>query len=386
MMKATVPGRWSTAEQDEIWTRWQRGESFRSIGRRFGTHLHAIRRFVARTGGCRRPPAERAERTLRAAKREEVSRGLAAGASYRAIAAQLGRAHTTVSREVARNGGRAHYRAGAADVAAWHRATRPKTAVLSRRPALRAAVEAKLRLRWSPQQIAHWLRCAYPDDPAMRVSHETIYLSLFVQPRGALRRELTRYLRTGCAMRFPRGARAGGGRGQLRDTVSIRERPAEAEDRAVPGHWEGDLVFGAKHSAVGTLVERTTRYVSLFPTPAGHKAPAMREALAGAVGRLPGHLRRSLAWDHGKEMAEHARFTTDTGLQVYFCDPRSPWQRGTNENTNGLLRQYLPKAADLRALTQADLDAVAAELNGRPRETLGWRSPAERFLELVDAG
>jgi len=385
-MEATVPGRWSAAEQDEIWTRWRKGESFRSIGRRFGTHLHAIRRFLARTGGCRRPLPRRAQGALTAAEREEVSRGLAAGLSYRRIAAGLGRSHTTVSREVARNGGPTQYRAGAADAAAWRRAERPKAALLATRPALREAVEAKLEQRWSPQQIAAWLERAYPDDAEMRVSHETIYLSLFVQPRGALRRELTRYLRTGRAMRFPRGARTGGGRGQLRDPVSIRERPAEAEDRAVPGHWEGDLVFGRGASAVGTLVERTTRYVALFPVPAGYKAPAMREALAAAVARVPDQLRRSLTWDQGKEMADHVRFTVDTGLQVYFCDPRSPWQRGTNENTNGLLRQYLPRSADLKPLTQADLDAVAAELNGRPRQTLGWQTPAERFLALAEAG
>jgi IS30 family transposase len=382
----TAPGRWSVAAQDEIWTRWQRGESSRSIGRRFGTHLHAIRRFVARTGGRRRPPARRAAGALTAAEREEVSRGLAAGESYRQITARLGRAHTTVSREVARNGGPAHYRAGAADVATWRRAERPKVARLATRPALRAAVEAKLQRRWSPEQIAHWLRGAYPDDPEMRVSNETIYLSLFVQPRGALRRELTRYLRTGRAMRFPLGARTGGGHGQLRDMVSIRERPAEAEDRAVPGHWEGDLVFGRGMSAVGTLVERTTRYVALFPVAGGYKAPAMREALAAAMARVPDQLRRSLTWDQGKEMADHVRFTVDSGLQVYFCDPRSPWQRGSNENTNGLLRQYLPKSADLKPLTQADLDGIAAELNGRPRETLAWRTPAERFLELAEAG
>jgi IS30 family transposase len=220
------------------------------------------------------------------------------------------------------------------------------------------------------------------------VSHETIYLSLFVQPRGVLRRELTRALRTGRSMRFPRGARtrAGQGRGQLRDTVSIRERPAEVEDRAVPGHWEGDLVYGRKPSAVGTLVERTTRYVLLFPLPEGYRGGPTREALASAVRRLPEQLRRSLTWDHGKEMGEHVRFTVDTGVQVYFCDPRSPWQRGTNENTNGLLRQYLPKGGDLGAYSQAELDDIAAELNGRPRETLGWRSPTERFLELAEAG
>lgn len=230
-MEATAPGRWSAAEQDEVWARWQKGASFRAIGRRFGTHLHAVRRFVARTGGCRRPPPRRAEGALTAAEREEVSRGLAAGASYRAIAAQLGRAHATVSREVARNGGPAHYRAAAADTAAWRRAERPKPALLATRPALREAVEAKLRPRWSPEQIAAWLRRAYPDDASMRVSHETTYRSLVVQPRGALRRELTRYLRTGRALRFPRGARTGGGRGQLRDTVAIRARSARGPPR-----------------------------------------------------------------------------------------------------------------------------------------------------------
>ncbi len=220
------------------------------------------------------------------------------------------------------------------------------------------------------------------------MSHETIYLSLFVQARGALRRELTRHLRTGRAMRFPRGARAraGQGRGQLVDTVSIRERPPEVEDRAVPGHWEGDLVYGRRPSAVGTLVERTSRYVLLFPLPAGYKGGPTREALAAAIRRLPEQLRRSLTWDHGKEMSDHVRFTVDTGVRVYFCDPRSPWQRGTNENTNGLLRQYLPRTADLGAYSQADLDAIAAELNGRPRETLGWRSPAEHFLDLAEGG
>ena len=364
-METTAPGRWSAAERDEIWARWQKGESSWSIGRRFGTHLPAVRRLVARTGGCRRPPPRRAEGVLMAAEREEVSRGLASGELYRAIARRVGRADTTVSREVARNGGPAHYRAAAADTAAWRRAERPTPALLATRPALREAVEAKLRLRWSPEQIAHWLPGAYPDDPEMRVSHETIYLSLFVQPRGA---------------------RSGGGRGQLRTTVSIRERPAVVEDRAVLGHWEGDLVFGRGASAVGTRAARSTRYRALVPVPAGYKAPAMREALAAAVARVPDQLRRALTWDRGKEMADHVRFTVDTGLRVFFRDPRSPWQRGTNENTNGLLRQYLPESADLEPVGQAELDAVAAELNGRPRPTLGWRTPAARCLELAEAG
>ncbi|GJG88952.1 hypothetical protein tb265_41330 [Gemmatimonadetes bacterium T265] len=249
-------------------------------------------------------------------------------------------------------------------------------------------VERKLALRWSPEQIAHWLRRTYPDAPAMHVSHETIYVSLFVQGRGALRRELTQHLRTGRTMRRPRGAQNGRrqGRGQIKDAVSIRERPAEVEDRAVPGHWEGDLLFGARGTAVGTLVERTSRYTLLFPVPDGYKAPVMRVTLARAVARLPQELTRSLTWDRGLEMAEHVRFTVDSGVQVYFCDPRSPWQRGTNENTNGLLRQYLPKGADLRAVPARQLDAIARELNGRPSETLGWRTPAEHFLALAQTG
>ena len=387
-MDTQVPGGWSAAEQDEIWARWRHGESLRTIARHFNTHLPGIRRFLLRTGGRRLPPPRRAPCALSAAEREKVSRGLAARESYRRLAARLGRANTTIAREVARNGGPVQYRAGDAEAAAWRRAKRPKRAVLAGRPALRAVVEAKLALRWSPEQIAHWLPRAFPGDQRMRVSHETIYLSLFVQSRGALRHALTRELRTGHAMRFPRGkrTRCDQGRGQLVGTASIRERPAEVEDRAVPGHWEGDLVYGRRPSAVGTLVERTSRYVLLVPLPAGHTAGRRREALAAAVARLPDQLRRSLTWDHGKEMAEHVRFTVDSGVRVYVCDPRSPWQRGTNEHTNGLLRQYLPRAADLAARTQAELDAVAAELNGRPRETLGWRSPAERFLELAGAG
>jgi IS30 family transposase len=240
---------------------------------------------------------------------------------------------------------------------------------------LRAVVEAKLALRWSPEQIAGWLPLAYPQEPVMRVSHETIYLSLFVQGRGALRRELQRCLRTGRAMRYPRGKRLPQGRGQLRDTLHISQRPAEAADRAVPGHWEGDLVFGRRPSAVGTLVERRSRYVLLFPLPEGVTAHQVRPALTAAVLRLPQQLRRSLTWDHGREMAEHLQFTVDSGVQVYFCDPRSPWQRGTNENTNGLLRQYLPKSADLRQFDQAALDAIAAELNARPRQPSAFRHP-----------
>jgi IS30 family transposase len=373
----------SAAEQDEVWGRWRRGESLRLIARRLGKRGPSVRAFVLQTGGVQKHPPRRALRCLSMAEREEISRGVAAGEPCRQIAARLGRASSTVSRELARNGGRHRDRAQAADAAAFRRAQRPKPAKLILEPRLRAVVEAKLSLRWSPQQIAGWLPLAYPQDPVMRVSHETIYLSLFIQSRGALRRELQRCLRTGRAMRYPRGKRLPQGRGQLRDTLHISQRPPEVADRAVPGHWEGDLVFGRRPSAVGTLVERHSRYVLLFPLPEGVTARQVRPALTAAVLRLPQQLRRSLTWDQGREMAEHLQFTIDSGVQVYFCDPRSPWQRGTNENTNGLLRQYLPRSGDLRQLDQAALDAIAAELNGRPRQTLGFKTPSQTLAEAL---
>jgi IS30 family transposase len=287
------------------------------------------------------------------ADREEISRGVAAGVSCRQIAPRLGRAPSTVARELARNGGRHHDRAQAADAAAFRRAQRPKPAKLAVEPRLRAVVEAKLALRWSPEQIAGWLPLADPSDPVLRVSHQTIYLSLFIQSRGALRRELQRCLRTGRAMRSPGGKRLPQGRGQLRDTLHSSQRPPEAADRAVPGHWEGDLVFGRRPSAVGTLVERHSRDVVVFQLPEGFAAQQVRPALTAAILRRPRQLRRSLTWDQGREMAEHTRFTVDSGVQVFFCDPRSPWQRGTNQNTNGLLRQYLSRNGDLRRFDQA---------------------------------
>jgi IS30 family transposase len=373
----------SAAEQDEVWARWRRGESLRLIARRMGKRGPSVRAFVLQTGGVQRHPPRRRLRCLSMTEREEISRGVAAGEPCRQIAARLGRAPSTVTRELARNGGRSRYRAQAADAAAFGRAQRPKPAKLVLQPRLRAVVEAKLALRWSPEQIAGWLPLAYPQDPVMRVSHETIYLSLFVQGRGALRRELQRCLRTGRAMRYPRAKRLPQGRGQLRDTLHISQRPPEAADRAVPGHWEGDLVFGKRPSAVGTLVERHSRYVLLFPLSEGVTAHEVRPALTAAVLRLPEQLRRSLTWDHGREMAEHTQFTIDSGVQVYFCDPRSPWQRGTNENTNGLLRQYLSKNVDLRWFDQAALDAIAAELNGRPRQTLGFKTPSQALAEAL---
>jgi IS30 family transposase len=295
----------------------------------------SVRAFVLQTGGVKQPPRRRPAGSLSAAEREEISRGVAAGDSSRAIAKRLGRAPSTVSRELARNGGRGSYRAQRADAAADRRATRPKPCKLLVAPRLRAVVEQKLGLCWSPEQITGWLQLTYPDDPTMRISHETIYLSLYVQRRGVLGGDLRRCLRTGRAMRYPRGKRLPQGRGQLIDTIPIRERPAEVDGRAVPGHWEGDLVLGKRPSAVVTLVERTSRAVLLVALPAGWRAEQVRPAVTAAMDRLPKRLRRSVTWDQGKEMAEHVRFTADTGIPVYFCDPRSPWQRASNENANG---------------------------------------------------
>jgi IS30 family transposase len=373
----------SEREQELVWELWRSGLSLRAVARKLGARQRYVHRYVASTGGIRPAPRKRSARCLSRAEREEISRGLARGEGFRAIAAAIGRSHTTVAREVSRNGGRERYRANEADEAAWQRARRPKCSKLAANPELRAVVEEKLALKWSPEQIAGWLRRTYPDDGGMQVSHETIYLSLFVQSRGALRRELCAHLRRGRVTRRPRGQRSTSqGQGRIRDKVMIRERPAEAEDRAVPGHWEGDLLLGKRPSGIATLVERTSRYTQLIALPDGYKAEPVRAALAHSITSLPEQLCRSLTWDQGKEMAEHVRFTTDTGVQVYFCDPNSPWQRGTNENTNGLLRQYFPQRSDL-AVPQEQLDAVAAELNGRPRKTLGWMTPAERFAELL---
>ena len=295
----------------------------------------------------------------------------------------MDRPPSTISREVATNGGRRRYRACPADKAAVRRARRPKRSKLASCDRLRAVVEAKLELRWSPAQISGWLVEEFADDPEMRVSRETIYLSLFVQSRGALRKELTRYLRSGHMTRRPRGHTVMNGQGQLRATLNIRERPAEADDRAVPGQWEGDLLMGKRMHAMATLVERKTRFVMLIALPNGHAADVVADALAAKIAELPDQLRRSLTWDQGKEMAAHAQFSVKTGVPVYFCDPRSPWQRGSNENTNGLLRQYIPKRTEIAHFTQADLDDVAAELNGRPRQTLGWRSPSQALDEAL---
>jgi IS30 family transposase len=320
---------------------------------------------------------------LTVGEREEISRGLAAGWSLRAIAQGLGRSASTVSREVMANGGRSRCRAMRADQQAWRRATRPKRCKLATNRRLNGIVVAKFQLRWSPQQIAGWLKTEFPDDPEMQVSHETIYRTLFIQSRGALRKELTAYLRTGRVIRRPAGTKLPDGRGGRPGILNISERPAEADDRAVPGHWEGDLVFGKRMSPIATLVERSTRFVMLIALPDGHKADVVADALAAKITTLPTALKRSLTWDQGHEMAEHARFTKETGVQVYFCDPKSPWQRGSNENTNGLLRQYLPRTLDFRTVTQAQLDAIADQLNGRPRQTLGWKTPSQALAEVL---
>ena len=369
-------------ERMEIRRRIAAGEPPEDVARAVGRDLWTVWVALRDAGGLTPRRTERSPLRLSPADREEISRGLLAGQSYRTIGRRLGRAASTISREVRANRGRRGYRAWRAELARDRRARRPRTAKLARNPRLRAEVEAMLALRWSPQQIAAVLRRAHPCEPEMQVSHETIYQSLFVQGRGALRRELAACLRTGRTRRKPRGRHHPGG--LIRDMVMISERPAEIEDRAVPGHWEGDLLVGYNNqSAIATLVERRTRFVMLVALPAGQSAEHVRTAVAGQILTLPAQLRRSLTWDQGKEMAGHVRFTVDTGVAVYFCDPRSPWQRGTNENTNGLLRQYFPKGTVLSVHDQAHLDAVAAELNGRPRQTLGWMKPCEALAEAL---
>ncbi len=375
--------RFSEVEKTLIWDWWQQGGSMRGVARELGRAHASVRTMIESYGGVRPSPRCRASRHLSLEEREEISRGLAAGESLRSIASRLGRSASTVSREVARNGGRLGYRALRADRAAFRRARRPKVCKLASHPRLALMVEEKLGLWWSPQQISGWLKESYPSDPEMWVSHETIYLSLFVQGRGALKHELAQCLRTHRAIRRPTKKRAPTGKGQIRNPVMISERPAEADDRAVPGHWEGDLLMGRRMTAIGTLVERWSRYVMLFRLPDGNTAESVRTGLAEVIQRLPDHLWQSLTWDQGKEMAEHAQFTVDTGIQIYFCDPKSPWQRGSNENTNGLLRQYFPKATDMAALTQEQLDQAAYSLNSRPRQTLGWMTPSQKLAEAL---
>ena len=377
------PPRFSREQEQEIWARRRRGESLKQIATALMGPVPTVRTLVARRGGVAPRPRTRAARALRLGDREHISRGLAAGQSVRAMARALGRPPSTVSREIARNGGRAHYRATAAERAAWRRAARPKPCRLAQTPALCALVALLLEAGWSPEQISGWLRTTYPNACAMYVSPETIYRSLYLQARGVLKQELTAYLRRHRALRRSRHApSAEDGRGRILDAVSIAERPASAADRAVPGHWEGDLLAGAQQSYIATLVERQSRFVLLVKVP-NKDTQSVTAALIRAVQTLPAGLMVSLTVDRGREFAQHHRFTLATDVAVYFCDPRSPWQRGSNENTNGLLRQYFPRGMDLGPVSQLTLDAVAHSLNTRPRKTLGFKTPAEVLANYV---
>ena len=375
--------KYTAAQKAEMWDRWQRGESMNAIGRVFDRHSTSIFGLLAPSGGIRPSPRQRSRLALTVAEREEISRGLASDLSLRTIAARLGRSPSTISRELNRNGGNISYRATQADQAAWDRARRPKRCKLACHRTLSRTVAAKLRLQWSPQQIAGWLKREYPEDESHQVSHETIYRSLFIQARGALKKELQQHLRTQRAIRRSKHAcRKENGSGQILNMVSIRERPASVEDRAVPGHWEGDLIAGSNNSYIATLVERHTRYVMLVKVK-NKDTDSVVSALIKQSKKLPGELYKSLTWDRGKELADHQRFTLATDIKVYFCDPSSPWQRGSNENTNRLLRQYFPKGTNLSVHSQAKLNAVARRLNERPRKTLEYETPAERFNACV---
>jgi IS30 family transposase len=373
-----------TAEQKrELWSRWQAGESLSEIGRALDRQPGSIHGVVAANGGYVPARRRRSRRVLSLVEREEISRGLAEGVSLRMIARHLGRAPSTVSREVARHCGRVRYRAARADERAWNQARRPKLCKLAATPRLRDLVAAKLAEDWSPEQISGWLARTYAEEQALQVSTETIYRSLFVQARGLLRKELTAHLRTRRTMRRSKQATTKQqGRGGIVNAVSIRERPPAIEDRAVPGHWEGDLLAGSANTHIATLVERQTRYLMLVKVD-GKDTATVVTALAAQVQTLPAQLRASLTWDRGMELADHKRFSVATDVAVYFCDPQAPWQRGTNENTNGLLRQYFPKKTDLSAYDQADLDAIAARLNTRPRKTLAYETPADRLAAIV---
>ncbi len=375
--------RLSPTQETDVWKRWKAGQSLHAIGRVFGKPHTSIRHLLLPRGGI--PPAvrRRSRLALTRSDREDISRGIASGSSIREIARHLDRAASTVGREVTRHGGRPAYRAHEADDQAWESALRPKRCLLALHRRLREVVASKLVLEWSPEQISGWLKTRYPDDPSMRVSHETIYRSLFIQARGVLKKELMDHLRTKRRMRRSRHSRIfKDARGQIADAISIRERPAEVEDRAVPGHWEGDLLSGSKNSHMVTLVERHSRFAMLIKVPNKDTAVVVT-ALSRHIRKLPAALRRSLTWDRGLEMAKHKDFTVATDVQVYFCDPQSPWQRGTNENTNLLLRQYFPRGTDLSGYSQAQLNQVALRLNQRPRKTLGFQTPASKLHASV---
>jgi IS30 family transposase len=382
-MKRRTRTHYTDAQKALMWERWKEGWTLHQIAQLFNRAPTSVQNILSRTGGIRPPLRRRCPRSLTLAEREEISRGLAEGRSVRSVALQLGRAPSTVSREVKRNGGSSDYRATEADDAAWDRALRPKLCKLVEDRDLARVVTDKLRLLWSPEQIAGWLKHTYPSDETWHVSHETIYRSLFIQTRGALKKELLQYLRRTRGMRRSRHyTQKTDNHGQILGTVSISERPASAEDRAVPGHWEGDLLFGSNNSQIATLVERQTRYLMLVKVGAKDTETVVTALIKNAR-KLPQELYKSLTWDRGKEMADHKRFTLATDIQVYFCDPKSPWQRGSNENTNGLLRQYLPKGIDISSYSQAKLNAMARQLNQRPRKTLGYQTPAAMFSQTV---
>jgi IS30 family transposase len=373
----------SAEQKAELWKRWKAGQSLHEIGRALGKDHVVVHFVLSRYGGIAPPTRRRSPRVLTLAEREDISRGIASGWSARVVAQALHRAPSTVSREIARHGGRTQYRASEANQQAWDSALRPKPCGLATHAALREIVAGKLVQDWSPQQISGWLKMEYPNDPSLRVSHETIYRSLFIQARGALKQELIQHLRSQRRIRRSRNSSVHGhSQGRIVDAISIRERPAEAEDRAVPGHWEGDLLRGAGNSHVITLVERGSRFCLLIKV-TGKDTATVVAALIRHVQQLPSALRRSLTWDRGPEMAQHKTFTIATDVKVYFCDPQSPWQRGSNENTNGLLRQYLPKTADLSRFSQSELDEIALRLNTRPRQTLGFRTPADKLQASV---
>jgi len=373
----------SAIEKSDIWSRWKAGQSLHEIGRAFDKPHSSIRCLLLPRGGI--PPAarRRSRLALTLGERENISRGIASGSPLREIARRLERAASTVSREISRHGGRPAYRAHVAEGHAWDLALRPKKCLLAVNRKLRDIVASKLILDWWPEQISGWLKTQYRDDESLRVSHETIYRSLFIQARGVLKKQLMEHLRSKRRMRRSQHSRIfKDSRGQIVDAISIRERPAEVEDRAIPGHWEGDLLSGAKNSYIATLVERHSRFAMLIKVPS-KETEAVVAALSQHVRKLPVTLRRSLTWDRGLEMAKHKDFTVATDVQVYFCHPQSPWQRGSNENTNLLLRQYFPRGTDLSGYSQADLDKVALRLNQRPRKTLGFQTPASRLQESV---
>lgn len=382
-MKYRTRTYYTEKQKSLMWDRWQKGESLHSIARLFDRYHGSVAGILSRAGVIRPKPRIRSRLSLTLSEREEVSRGLSAGLSLRAIATQLGRSPSTVSREVARNGGYDDYRASIAEQAAWDRSQRPKCCKLSSNKPLGRIVAKKLQSQWSPQQIAGWLKREYPGNEEQQVSHETIYRTLYIQSRGALKKELQQYLRSKRIMRRSKTAtQKGKGLGKIPNAVSISERPASVEDRAVPGHWEGDLIGGSKNSYMATLVERHSRYVMLVKVK-NKDTDSVVSALIKQSKKLPVELYKSLTWDRGKELSGHQRFTLATDIKVYFCDPQSPWQRGSNENTNRLLREYFPRGTDLSLHSQAKLNAVARQLNERPRKTLGYETPAERFNACV---